>query len=1477
MADDGKKNATNTRSEARERLLRYLDKVGIPDTITSKIDIDTLHESIDDIRKATEVQRNTWALNCIQGYDVPKIAPVGMEILTYFQEDFAEWTVDDFRQLDRHIRRALRSQLVSKGIYLGKLNAPINNRLADLLRMTKLPEWDEDDLLETETLNPTSPAYKQREKLLATRPRNTSPFATPRATTALKREGTAVPRSRPEVKTEQSQDHQDFQQKTTGHSEVRTPSQSPSPAPEPNLLHPGEQPQTIQPQTNWQPTRDLSPQPIPHGGYSDALAYRRLPPAKVEEEPLLPHLVERFIKIWNKDMNYTGEPYDILDDKIRYFMQTCKAIQILPTQFHGVFPHILSKRAQEYYLHNVDPSLPFAETYERLKMHFDTEVNRQQYHTDWSSITFHTVQAANPGKNKTEILQTLLDKLRLCQRALGPSYLTEDQLVTTTMRACRGIPELEYALFAPAQKYEQLCSQLRSSMNTHINRESGNGQFFVDRRYNRRDQGDRYNRRHTGSQQRSRWKNKCYICGKEGCRSTKHPAEEQRKAKELWRRNREVRGEKGSYAAFIAECEGESSADESGESDQAHDHDNAASDGNESYLTTAYLCDEAFRCRMRATDTIEPQQEAHQFTLDRYSEGIFQGIMPDTGAAKVSTAGKGQFLALRREVPSVRLDATRAGEASIRFGGGKSLSSIGTVKVGTPIGLVDLHVVDVPTPFLMCLQDMDRLGVYLNNVANELICNNGQRIPVTRRWGHPWFFLSKIAMTAIYLTEAEMRRLHSRFGHPSVPKLHKLLTRAGHDVKYEAIEMIRKFCHYCQIKGDAPKRFKFTLRDDADFNHEVIVDVMYLEGKPVLHLVDAATSFQAGKFLKSLSAKETWEALKQCWIDTYLGPPDVLTHDAGTNFASAEFRAEAKLAGITCHQVPVEAHWSIGKIERYHAPLRRAFEIIRAETRDAVSNDAALQMALKAVNDTAGQDGLVPTLLVFGAYPRVTTDSPPSPSQQQRAHAISKAMNDLRKKMAERRVRDALNTRNGPDTLKTLPLSLALDSEVRVYREKKGWTGPFKVIAVTDNEVTIDTENGPASFRNTAVQPYYRHPETQPGTHQPIADNDEQPIAEDEQPTPFEYPEPERPRRRGRPVKKPAETQPPVREKRPRGRPRKIADAHMTHKERADHELALKLRREGMITTPGEPFEKSDTTEIESLLATGVLRPVMYNKDEYIGVRVFKSRLVREVKAKMTDAPYEKSRLVVQGYNDAEKTAILTQSPTIQQCSQRLILAIAPALRKMGMEVMIRDITQAYTQSKTPLNRVILAHLPAELKSKYPEGTILRIVKPLYGIAEAGIHWFATYQTHHQEKLGMETSAFDPCLLITKQGTNFGITGLQTDDTINVGTKEFLEMEDLELKKAELKAKPHQILHTDESADFNGCRIQIGKDDIVAVQKGQADKIMVVDIKGEEKKQSYVEQRARGAYIASICQPEACDDWLRLGVDISWQGDDVPG
>jgi hypothetical protein len=174
----------------------------------------------------------------------------------------------------------------------------------------------------------------------------------------------------------------------------------------------------------------------------------------------------------------------------------------------------------------------------------------------------------------------------------------------------------------------------------------------------------------------------------------------------------------------------------------------------------------------------------------------------------------------------------------------------------------------------------------------------------------------------------------------------------------------------------SPGRFKFTLKDDHDFNYSVVIDVLYLEGKPVLQVVDSATCFQAARFLRDMSATVAWETVKLCWIDTYLGPPDVMVHDAGKNFASAEFRSMARTMAVTVKEVPVEAHNSVGLVERYHAPLRRAFKIFQE---DGFDREVALQMAVKAVNDTAGPDRLILTLLVFGVYPRIIKQSLLSP------------------------------------------------------------------------------------------------------------------------------------------------------------------------------------------------------------------------------------------------------------------------------------------------------------------------------------------------------------------------------------------------------------------------------------------------------------------------------------------------------------------
>ena len=71
-----------------------------------------------------------------------------------------------------------------------------------------------------------------------------------------------------------------------------------------------------------------------------------------------------------------------------------------------------------------------------------------------------------------------------------------------------------------------------------------------------------------------------------------------------------------------------------------------------------------------------------------------------------------------------------------------------------------------------------------------------------------------------------------------------------------------------------------------------------------------------------------------------------------------------------------------------------------------------------------GPNGIIPILLVFGAYPRITKIDPLSPSITIRVEAIRVATKEVRRIYAKRQVKDALTMRNGPNTLATLNLPL---------------------------------------------------------------------------------------------------------------------------------------------------------------------------------------------------------------------------------------------------------------------------------------------------------------------------------------------------------------------------------------------------------------------------------------------------------------------
>jgi hypothetical protein len=112
----------------------------------------------------------------------------------------------------------------------------------------------------------------------------------------------------------------------------------------------------------------------------------------------------------------------------------------------------------------------------------------------------------------------------------------------------------------------------------------------------------------------------------------------------------------------------------------------------------------------------------------------------------------------------------------------------------------------------------------------------------------------------------------------------------------------------------------------------------------------------------------------------------------------------------------------------------------------------------------------------------------------------------------------------------------------------------------------------------------------------------------------------------------------------------------------------------------------------------------------------------------------------------------------------------------------------AYTQSATTLERQVF-QAPSEMG--LPHDQVLLCLRPLYGIPEAGLHWFRTYIDHHLKYLEMTQSLADKCFLYRQEEHGFSVTALQVDDNLGHGTPTVLK--DEEKHSSRYVCKPRQI------------------------------------------------------------------------------------
>jgi hypothetical protein len=168
----------------------------------------------------------------------------------------------------------------------------------------------------------------------------------------------------------------------------------------------------------------------------------------------------------------------------------------------------------------------------------------------------------------------------------------------------------------------------------------------------------------------------------------------------------------------------------------------------------------------------------------------------------------------------------------------------------------------------------------------------------------------------------------------------------------------------------------------------------------------------------------------------------------------------------------------------------------------------------------------------------------------------------------------------------------------------------------------------------------------------------------------------------------------------------------------------------------------------------------------------------------------------------------------------------------------------------------------------------------MYGVPESGNHWYDTYIRHLLEKLKLQQSTYDPCLMYTHKGITDrsdyrGVVALQVDDSLFIRDKELIETEDSELKKAGIDVKPVEELLVRQDLGFNRGNISREEDSSVYFRNltKQVKNLNLVSStpqdltcsrgtvkKNVNQKGQYSAIRALATYLATVCQPEAAFD-----------------
>lgn len=319
------------------------------------------------------------------------------------------------------------------------------------------------------------------------------------------------------------------------------------------------------------------------------------------------------------------------------------------------------------------------------------------------------------------------------------------------------------------------------------------------------------------------------------------------------------------------------------------------------------------------------------------------------------------------------------------------------------------------------------------------------------------------------------------------------------------------------------------------------------------------------------------------------------------------------------------------------------FDKVRADSPE-IPESQALSLAVKICNDTAGMNGLVPTLLVFGAIQRIPMCPHELPNNVERLRTMVNARKEAAKLVAQSRLSKAIR-RSVPATAES---DVMLGDEVLMYREKQvgKWVGPYIVQQCDKKMLTLNTGDRNIRASMDKVKRYR-------GDAMPPSDNEGTETNADS------------PRDAAH-----------SRELEELDKLLRIAldrNPHDGDDNKDVIEFAVKIIDSSDPRSMDEDFTEAINSEVDGLLKKGIWRKVR-KVDVPDDAIILGGRFIMSLKNYSAPTEAAIARYVAQGHNDPDKEVIVHDTVILRISSIRVILSIAAIL---SLRLFSHDVTQA--------------------------------------------------------------------------------------------------------------------------------------------------------------------------------------------------------